>query len=294
MDDMQKTEKSNFEEDPNKKLDKLLETAAEKGLRLAQKGRVLTQEGQNMADVANATRGAARYIVHIPGIEDSITKWQTSNQQVDSLLVKLDNFLVPPLISGSGIATYDSTSLVGDPRVYIDVSEENHAALSEAITILSDIVSRPIYKEDVVTLMKSLGLDAPQPGKKSPVELFITAHETFTKPVLDSNPIITSLLPMRESIRLTIDFLLKHRREQEKTKNEAEKIGSIGKHLAYDSISAEQINTWASIWYSELDNSLSPSKEEDISRTEWQKRLVRSTLFLKSLLSGIDPAKLRK
>ena len=126
------------------------------------------------------------------------------------------------------------------------------------------------------------------------MELFITAHETFAKPVLNSNPISTSLLPMRESIRLTIDFLLKHRREQEKTKNEGEKISSIGHQLAHDSISDEQISTWATIWYSELDNSLSPSKEEDISRTEWQKRLVKSTHFLKSLLSGIDPTKLRK
>ena len=98
---------------------------------------------------------------------------------------------------------------------------------------------------------------------------------------------------MRESIRLTIDYLLRRRPKQEITKKEWDKIISIGNRLSYSTISQQQIQYWAGIWVGELKNSLSPAKEEDISRNEWTKRITKSTLFLKGFLSCIDPAKLR-
>src|SRR5262245_40247088 len=122
--------------------------------------------------------------------------------------------------------------------------------------------------------MELLGLDTSPEGIKSPLELFQTAHEAFSKPVANSNPIITSLIPMRESVRLTIDYLLKRRPKQEKTNKEWDKIISIGNQLSRALISEEQIRSWAGIWISELKNSLSPAKEQDVSRDEWSNRIT--------------------
>ena len=164
---------------------------------------------------------------------------------------------------------------------------------SQFVAVFIQQTTRSSREEEVIALMKSLGLDSAQKGKKSPLEQFQTAHESFSKPVIESNPIITSLIPMRESIRLTIDYLLRRRPKQEITKREWDKIISIGSQLSYSTISQQQIQSWAGIWLGELKYSLSPAKEEDISRDEWTKRITKSTLFLKSFLSGIDLTKLR-
>jgi len=294
MDGTQKDEKGVLEQNAKKKLDNVLESAADKGERLAQIGREQTSEGQTMTDIANAICKVLRFTSHLPDIENSIAQWEASNQQADLVIGRAEKILLSPMISGSISAAITSANIIWEPKVYLGVSEENRPLLSNAITNLSGLISRPVYQQEVAKLMQSLGLDKPQPREKSPLEQFTTAHEAFVKPATNSNPINTSLVPMRESIRSTIVFLIKHRPKQVKTKNEWEKILSIGNQLAFDSISPEQISTWASIWDS-LDNELlSPSKTADFSREEWQSRLVKSTLFLKSFLFGIDPAKLRR
>jgi hypothetical protein len=280
-------------EDPKKKLDQLLNSAVEKGNLIAKTGRKVTEEGQNMSDVASATRDVIKTARYVPDIETSISYWEEANQQADNFLSQNSERLISPLISGSATATYNSTSLTLSSDIYFDVPDDDKPVLSAAILNLSNIVSRSSHEDEVINLMKSLGLDTSREGKKSPLELFKTAHESFSKPVNDSNPISTSLLPMRESINLSVDYLIKRRRKQEKAKSQWSKIISIGNQLSYSTISQQQIRSWAAIWVSELDVSLSPAKEEDILRDEWSKRLIRSTLFLKSFLSGIDPAKLR-
>lgn len=104
---------------------------------------------------------------------------------------------------------------------------------------------------------------------------------------------MTSLIPMRESIRSAINVLLRRRPKQEKARNEWAKIVSIGKQLKRDGLPKSIVNSWAAQWTNALKTYLSPAKEEDISREEWRRRLARSTLFLNGFLGGLDPSKLK-
>ena len=126
------------------------------------------------------------------------------------------------------------------------------------------------------------------------MSLFITAHQAFKAPVTSDNPIITSLIPIREAIEHSIERLLKKRLYQEEAKSWASKIRSIGKQLRYDSIPLETVESWAQQWTEMLDKQLSPAKDQDISRDEWRFRLQSATLFLKAVLSGIDPKKAKR
>jgi hypothetical protein len=165
--------------------------------------------------------------------------------------------------------------------------------LAKALENFNQVSERAANAEEVIHLMLSLGLDVAPPGRKSPLEQFKTAHSAFTAPVADSNPIVTSLIPMREAIRASIDMLLKRRPKQEKTRNEWTKIVSIGKQLKRTGLHDSIVNSWAFQWTTALKTYLSPAKEEDISRDDWRNHLVRSTLFLKGFLGGIDPLKLK-
>jgi hypothetical protein len=284
---------TNETKDPKEKLDQLLAAAEEKGRRVARVGRKVTEEGQRLADVAGATRKVIKYAKYIPDLENSIAYWEAVNQNADSLLARMNPDLIVPLVSSTSTATISSTTIIRGPEVYLDVEEASRPALTDAIADLSNVISKASTQDEVASLMRSLGLHTSAPGRKSALQQFHTAHESFTNPNGDSKPVITSLIPMREAIRLTIDELLRRRPKQERTPRWWDKIMSIGNQLSYPSISLEQIKSWASICMTELDVSLSPAKDQAITREEWSRRLTTATLFLKSFLSGIDPAKIR-
>jgi hypothetical protein len=156
--------------------------------------------------------------------------------------------------------------------------------------------SRPQLKDEVEKLLIRFGLDKPQhPTEKSPLEQFNTAHEAFTTPVTPTAPASTSLIPLRECIHSVLDGLSQARPIPERTgKNQRRKVISIGSQLRIDSVPQDVVQEWADEWHDLNSGDLSGAKRKDISRDEWQRRLRRGTLFLHSLLKGLDPSKFRQ
>lgn len=280
--------------DPQHELDRILEEGEEKGRKVAEIGRNLTEAGQSMADVANAAREVVHVVKIPPNVEFLVSDWSLTNQQADEVIGQLGKIDVSTFTSASGTAVSTSSDSFAEASLFSIVPEIEHPRLITALESFHQVSERAADGEEVEKLMKSLALDQSPPGRKNALEQFKIAHAAFKAPVSEGNPIATSLIPMRESVRTSIATLLRRRPKQEKTKNEWNKIASIGRQLKRDGLPDTIVDSWAYQWTYALKTYLSTAKEDDISRDEWRRRLVRSTLFLKGFLGGIDPAKLKK
>ena len=98
---------------------------------------------------------------------------------------------------------------------------------------------------------------------------------------------------MRECIDAVIASLLRMRSTQEEAKSERQKIISIGSQLKKDTLPIAVIDGLAEEWHS-INRDFSGFKQKDIERAYWLVRLNRGTLFLYSLLNGLDLTKLKR
>jgi hypothetical protein len=158
---------------------------------------------------------------------------------------------------------------------------------------IEEQVNKSHEKSNVVSLMKSLDLNISYTDKRSPLEQFETSYSAFESTVDSSTPAITSLIPMRECILQTIAALLAKRKYQEKAGKPKDKVVSILNQLKRDSVSFDLIRDLSMKSEDILHKHLSSSKQQKISRSEWQNMLMLATLWLKSFLSAIDPAKVK-
>lgn len=284
---------SENESDPQVDLDRILSEAEDKGKEIAGIGRDITEAGQFLADLANATRDVIHIVRMPPNMELLISDWSLARDRADSLLGHLEHIDIGAFSSTTGTVASASSDSFHRPTLFLTVPDEDKHRLREALESFDQISERIADAGEVRHLMESLGLNDSAPGRKSPLEQFEIAHAAYEKPVGEENPVVTSLIPMREAIRGCIDHLLRKRPDQEKAKNEWMKIVSIGQQLKRDSLDESIIDSWASQWTHALGTYLSPSKEEDITREEWRQRLVRSTLFLKGFLGGLDFTKFK-
>ena len=274
-------------------LSNLLKAAEEKGKRLAEESRKLTQSGQYIADLADATKSAIRF-VRPRNVEFLITDWEVVNSQEDQALAHITKVSIASVNSTAGTAAFAIGSYFDPNMILPHVPESEQAVAQQSIMTLRYVVNRAADEQEVVSLMNQFGLNRAPKGKKSATSLFGTAHKAFESPVSSDNPVSTSLIPLREAVRVTIDELLKRRPVQKETKTEVAKISSIGGQLKRDTIPQETVESWAQQWSELLDRHLSTAKEQDISRAEWQFRLQQATLFLKAFLGGLDPEKVNR
>jgi len=270
----------------------LVQSAEEKGEQLSREGKKLDETGQNFADFARSVKPLLQYTP--PGnLESIINDFEVANKSFDFALAHLSAINPVAIDSTSGTATVSVSGVFTPANIlpWVPTSEQHTA--EKALVRLWNVLNVAADEDDVVALMKSLGLNRAPKGQKNPLSQFVTAHQAFKTPVTPDNPISTSLLPMRESIRLTIGHILKKRPYQEEAKTEIAKVTSIGRQFAYDTISPDTIDSWAQQW-NELLKQLSAAKEKDNTREEWQDRLTQATLWLKAFLSGLDPNKVNR
>lgn len=174
---------------------------------------------------------------------------------------------------------------------YMDVESPEFV---DAWSNFEAFASRPSLKDEVVQLFAEFGFDVPQvPGDKSPAEQFHIAHMSFENPIAEGNPVVASLLPLRECIDAVVASLLRMRPQQERAKSQRDKIVSIGNQLKKNSFPQTVVDELGDEWHS-LYNDLSGMKKKDITRSGWLSQLNRGTSFLYGLLNGLDQSKLRR
>ena len=295
---MPKDMEENSSKDPIDELKRTVNDVEKKGEDVSEQGREVTRTGQFMVDFARATKAIIPYLPLNANVEYIIDDWKAYDQQADRLLVGIRDLRVDAVSSTdstAGTVTLSVTGSFANTAPIFSVPLESNPESKAAIDNLYAVAGRIAEVSRVEELLKEFALDSAPKGRKSPLDLFQTAHAAFEKPVIKKDPISTSLIPMRECIRLVIDELLKRRPIQEKTGNERAKVISIGRQLKRDTISMETIDSLARQWHEEIqDKDLSPAKEQDILREEWSQRLQRATQFLFSLLSGLDGTKMKR
>ena len=100
------------------------------------------------------------------------------------------------------------------------------------------------------------------------------------------------LIPLRESINRAFADLLKRRPQQEKTKNDKEKVMSICKQCCRDGVEVEQIEAYANEAY-DLTNLLSKAKQEMLTRDRVRELMNRGLVFLLAFFRILDEKKMR-
>jgi hypothetical protein len=246
---------------------------------------------QNVIDGANATLQLIPYM-DTANIEEVAVLWNEVSRQTEHSYHWLEE-AYSSTDSASGTVSLSSTTITGifSPKITpYSVDPDFQAAWIHYI----DVANRPTLKAEVISLIRALHLDIAPTGKKSTLELFQTAHQAFEAPISKGNPVITSLVPMREAVESSLDELLKLRPKQESTgASHSKKILSIGAQLKKDFISDVVVQEWADQWHDISDKDLSASKRYQMTRDEWSRKLNRATQFFHSFLTGLDPTKTR-
>lgn len=294
---MRKSSEENVSKDPIEELKRIVNDVEQKGEEISEHGREVIGKGQFMVDFARATRAVIPYLPANTNFEYLIDDLNAYDQQADHLLVGLHPLVTEVAASSdstAGTATLSITGSFSNNSYIFTGLLTTHPEAQAVVDNLYAVAGRIADASQVEKLLETFALDKAPKGKKSPLKLFQTAQRAFEKPVIKEDPIITSLIPMRECIRLVIDELLKRRPFQEKTGNDHAKVMSIGRQLKRDTISIETIDSLGRQWHDEIrDGELSAAKEQDIPRVEWSHRLQRATQLLFSLLSGLDPTKMK-
>ena len=253
---------------------------------------VISSRMQNVIDGANATLPLIPYMDNA-NIEEVAVLWSEISSQTEYSYHWLEE-AYSSSDSASGTVSLSSTTISGifSPKLTpYSVDPDFQTAWVHYI----DVANRPTLKAEVIDLFRAFHLDIAPTGKKSPLELFQIAHQAFEAPVSKDNPVITSLVPMRDAVESALDELLKLRPKQETTgSSHSKKILSIGAQLKKDFISDAVMQEWADQWHDISDKDLSASKRHQMTRDEWSRKLNRATQFFHSFLTGLDPTKIRK
>ncbi len=256
---------------------------------------VLGDIGVRIQDVIDAADAELPLVPYMDpaSIEVLALQWNQVGEQAARIRFTFEN-VQPSTDSASGTATLTSVTISG--IFSRDIAPYTHDPNFErSWGHFVEVTSRPEKKLEVIRLMKEFHLDISAAGRKSPLELFQTAHQAFESPVSKSNPVSTSLVPMREAIEASLDELLRLRPVQQAGGHgNRNKIAAICAQLKEDSVSELVVQEWGDQWHDINDKDLSSSKRQNITREEWSRRLNRATLFIYSLLSGLDSSKLRR
>ncbi|MBN2549546.1 MAG: hypothetical protein JXB15_10335 [Anaerolineales bacterium] len=279
------------EDSSKQKVYKVLDEAENQWMGVITIAREFAQRGQSGIDFIQAVRQAIPYMPRETNWEPLVESWVNWTNDTEHAISSARALFIP-IASSSGSAMFNTTSVINENVISCIPAEKVNDA-QEAIRGITQVLSRSGLKDDVLNLLVQFGFDLAQPGNKSPQEELEIAYAAFERPVLDSNPVVTSLIPIRECINMIVAELLRRRPEQEGASNQRLQIISIGRQLASSEVDEVQIKSLAD-QYHELTDDLSKAKKSDISRSEWERQLQRATLFLFNLLSIIDPPKLRK
>jgi len=280
-----------------------LKKSIDEGKRIAlqkmENGRNETKKGQTEFDNLIAIEGV---VEHVPELIALQTNWFVKKSNIigrKSLALDDRN---NDLLNAAGTilttsTTYLSTAIFDEQEETDYVFADGYNAKVSAITEFRNRIARPDIVDETIELLRKWGLDTKiirenLPDIESPLELFVTAHQAYSAPVNNNNPISTSLIPIRTSIEQTITRL-KNLRPNRPNAAGANDLVLIGEQLRSDWLEMSIIENWVTQWNT-IHRTLSGSKDAVMGRDEWKFLLFDATRFLHSLLSGLDIQKARK
>jgi hypothetical protein len=272
---------------------------------IARDARTVEEEAQQSADLAKSTRTVISHIEDPTEFgawyEEMYEGWSDHRDNLRRFRLAMGELpwgLMSASTSGTAVLSSDSSASI---RSFIIEAPKNFVA-PEGLTIALDdydeVISRSANRDKVIGLMKQFDLDKPhKEGEVSPMDQFQAAYDALNRPVSGEIPRAnTALIPMREAIDSSLDSLLHRTSGARLDKADGpnkpyRKVMAIAKALSLDEIDEPQFRNWAQIWHDLLDE-LSGAKKEMIGREELRRLVNKSTLFLSSLLGGLDSDKL--
>lgn len=193
-----------------------------------------------------------------------------------------------------------SSGTAGSVLAFIGKDIDNHEYRTNgSIKIKSSIdrydtfISTLDYPEKLFLIFKNFGFDNSYRGKESALDQFtVSWNLQKANAGNDTKVAIASCLAIRNCMKITRDtFIMNRGKNQSKIKNK-EKIKVICDEFGKQSLSEERIEFFSKE-YEEIWSILS-TKTDSISILEWKKRLIRTSLFIESILLGMNPISLHK
>jgi hypothetical protein len=270
---------------------KTIATARDEAKGASSRAKKVELDMQSVIDEADHTIPLVPYIKP-RDVEGLLNIWTSAAQLASRVNTELESYEGDT----GGTVSLSSTSTAMISGAFVHDGLLVDASGFEAVwQPYAEFANRPAIKAEVAALLSDYGLDKPQfPGDKSPLEQFEIAHKAYESPLTNTNPVATSLIPLRECIQSVIDGLISGRPVQEKAQSQRDKILSIGRQLGSDSLPADFFGDLADEWQDLNKGSLSQSKRKEAQRAEWLNQLNRGTAFLRSLLKGLDRSKFRR
>ena len=268
----------------------LIESTKKNWEQIIEENKKTNQSGQQILDIANFVKDIIP-VIPPNEINAYIQDWEIAKNQSVLVSSSINYSTSGSSMSTAGTIVFATNNIVEKIKPFLATDFFYKPEISDSISAINLLADLETSANKVITLFNIFELNKAPKGKKSPENLFITAIQAYKTPISTDNPIITSLIPLRESIEHSIEFLLSKRPEQEKASSWSAKIISIGSNFKIESITTDAIEKWAKNFEEILNPLLSPAKEQNISRKEWLYRLQQGTLFLLSFLSGLDSKK---
>lgn len=276
-------------------LRKEIDEAKSIGEKLSALGGRISDEGQSKQDYAIALEGILDTSPQFIEFEQVIDYYKQSNKSGREYLNGVFQYSVYLDTAGTTDTTASvvvSLHIPGTIRLEEYPSEKRYLLAKKAIDNWNDVYSKDEVKQKAMDLLNKWGFDISYSDTLSPLDLFLTAYAAFEHPVTEQDPVNTSLIPMRQSILSVIDGL-KNLRPMRSNVKKGEEIIAIGHQLKSTHVDTQLFIDWTCIWV-RIHKNLSGSKDVKMSRELWRKHLQEATLFLTSLLSGLDISKARQ
>lgn len=276
------------DEEKKDELLRLFREGKNKGQEIIKKASDFTQFGQQVTDLADVSEEIFKYVppenIEFPQI---LPAWEYVHLQEDTILGNMMNIAT----TSSSTVAYSMTDLAIIKNITRFVPADRQNEVNFATQRLSRIINSQIEKDKVLSILREYGFTNATSGRKSPTELFEIAWAAFEKPVTQSVPASTSLIPMRECLNNIVAELLRRRPGQERVKPKRNKILSICHQFAVSGVTEWAVNSLANRWEN-LHDELSGSKDKNYSRLQWSDCLSRASLFLIEFLQSLDQSKM--
>lgn len=262
---------------------------------ITSKGREIVKQGQLISDLASANEEYINCIPDDSGLpqnrwDTQINSWGRLHDYASTAITiygKMDRLTFAT--DSTSVSSSAAISTVHIPNLPPPSQEPARNAFKK----FYNIIEKSNQVKDLETEIQRLGLTTSHPNSESILSLLTQADQSFKVPSFMEVSPMAVLIPLREAINRTFADLLPRRREQEKTKNNHEKVHSICSQCSHDEVDDAHIEQLATEAV-DLNKLLSEAKQESMNRDSVRELLDRGFLFLRSFLRTLDGNKMKK